>query len=63
VRFSVNNFQHTLLLAFNRATVTLPPFATTLPAESLGFTPDFDDPNAAPVCQCYGVPTVCSPSP
>ena len=40
VRASIQNYQHTLAIPFlSNTTVTSPPFATTLPAESLGFIP------------------------
>lgn len=40
VRVSIANFQHTLLIPFVGATLNVPAFSTTLPAESLGYVPD-----------------------
>jgi len=51
VRVSVVNYSHTLLIPFipaDVATIQMPPVATTLPTESLGFIPDLD------IRQCFG---------
>ena len=51
VRVSIQNYQHTLLIPFIPADsliLNMPSFATTLPAESLGWIPDLG------VRQCFG---------
>jgi len=48
VRVSVNNFQLPLLL-FNKLTLTVPPFTTLMPSESLGFNPEMG------TCRCFDV--------
>lgn len=40
VSVSVSGFQHTLIIPFVGATVTVPAFTTTVPTESLGFIPE-----------------------
>lgn len=42
VRISITGFQHTLLIPFYTRTITVPPFRTTLPVESLGYVPETD---------------------
>ena len=42
VRVSITGFTHTLLIPFYTRTITVPPFRTTLPVESLGYVPDTD---------------------
>jgi hypothetical protein len=49
VRVAITNYQHTLLIPFLTQTIAVPPFTTTLPAESLGYIPELG------VRQCYGV--------
>ncbi len=49
VRVGINNYQHTLLIPFLTLSVTVPPFSTTLPAESLGYIPPPMDQRA-----CFG---------
>lgn len=49
VRVGIVNYQHTFMIPFLSQTVTVPPFSTTLPAESLGIIPELG------VRQCYGV--------
>jgi hypothetical protein len=51
VRVRVVNYTHQLLIPFisaDAATIQMPPVATTLPTESLGFIPDLN------VRQCFG---------
>lgn len=48
VQVGISNYQHTLLIPFVMQTLTVPPFSTTLPAESLGWIPDLG------VRQCFG---------
>jgi Flp pilus assembly protein TadG len=48
VRVSIVNYQHTMLIPFALTTIPVPPFSTTIPAESLGYIPDLD------VRQCFG---------
>jgi Flp pilus assembly protein TadG len=60
VSVAIVGYQVTPLIPFIDKTITLPPFETTLPAESLGFIPDPDDPGAVPLCSCFGVPAPCS---
>ncbi|MEN8132003.1 MAG: TadE family protein [Pseudomonadota bacterium] len=48
VRVSIVNYQHTLLIPFLLSTITVPPFSTTLPAESLGYIPELG------ARQCFG---------
>ena len=59
VRVQVNHTVTPLIPFFER-TLTLPPFETTLPAESLGFIPNPDDPSDFE-CSCFGVSSTCSP--
>jgi hypothetical protein len=40
VRVSISNYQHQLLIPMVGRTITLPGFATTLPRESLGVSPE-----------------------
>ncbi|MGH8657510.1 MAG: TadE/TadG family type IV pilus assembly protein [Gammaproteobacteria bacterium] len=40
VRVSINNYQHTMIIPFIMPTLNVPPFATTVPVESLGYLPD-----------------------
>ena len=40
VRVSITGYVHTLLIPFVTPTVTVPTFSTTLPAESLGYSPE-----------------------
>lgn len=49
VRVGIANYQHTFLIPFVVRTVTVPPFTTILPAESLGIIPELG------VRQCYGI--------
>lgn len=42
VRVEISGYTHTLLIPFLMQTITVPPFSTTLPAESLGWNPDTD---------------------
>ena len=49
VRVGITNYQHTFLIPFVVQTVAVPPFTTTLPAESLGIVPELG------VRQCYGI--------
>jgi hypothetical protein len=56
VRVSLNNYTFTPLIPFVNVDITLPPFETTIPSESLGYIPNVDDPTADPVCSCYGSP-------
>jgi len=39
---SITGFQHQVLVPYVGATVTVPPFVTTVPVESLGYIPDTD---------------------
>ena len=48
VRVSVVNYQHTLLIPLLPVTLNVPAFATTLPAESLGYIPELG------ARQCFG---------
>lgn len=61
VRVSLSNYTVTLLIPFIDATITLPPFETTIPSESLGLIPDPDDLTAAARCGCFGVDSACQP--
>jgi hypothetical protein len=49
VRVGIAGYQHTLLIPFFTQTVAVPPFTTTLPAESLGYIPELG------IRQCYGI--------
>jgi Flp pilus assembly protein TadG len=49
VRVAISNYQHRFMIPLFARTVTVPPFSTTVPAESLGYIPELD------VRQCYGV--------
>lgn len=40
VQVEITGYQHTLLIPLLTRTITVPPFITTLPAESLGWNPD-----------------------
>ncbi|MEQ1438725.1 TadE/TadG family type IV pilus assembly protein [Fontimonas sp. SYSU GA230001] len=40
VRVSITGFTHTLLIPFLTQTLTVPPFRTTVPTESLGYVPE-----------------------
>jgi Flp pilus assembly protein TadG len=60
VRVSLNNYTVTPLIPFVDKTFTLPSFETTIPSESLGFTPDPDDPTVTR-CSCFGVDRPCQP--
>lgn len=42
VTVSITGFQHTLMIPFITQTLTVPPFSTTVPRESLGYVPDTD---------------------
>lgn len=42
VTVSISGFVHTIAIPFAGAQITVPPFRTTLPAESLGYLPDTD---------------------
>lgn len=48
VRVSITGFQHRLMIPLLARTIDVPPFATTLPIESLGYSPE------ARVRQCPG---------
>jgi hypothetical protein len=51
VTVRIVNYTHRLIIPFlpaDLATITMPPVATTLPSESLGYIPDLD------VRQCFG---------
>ena len=60
VSVAIVNYQLTLLIPFIDKTLSMPTFETTLPAESLGFIPDLDDPGAAPLCSCFNIPAPCT---
>ncbi len=49
VSVGITNYQHTFLIPFVVQTIAVPPFTTTLPAESLGIIPELG------VRQCYGI--------
>ena len=40
VRVQISGYTHTLFIPYVGATLTVPPFATTLPVESLGYVPE-----------------------
>ena len=61
VRVSLNNYTVTPLIPFFNTTISLPPFETTIPSESLGHIPDPDDPAAAARCGCFGADLPCQP--
>ncbi|MEW6168865.1 MAG: TadE family protein [Pseudomonadota bacterium] len=42
VRVSITGFQHILAIPFITQTINVPPFATTIPVESLGYVPETD---------------------
>lgn len=42
VTVSITGFQHTLAIPFVRQTLTVPPFTTTVPTESLGYVRETD---------------------
>jgi Flp pilus assembly protein TadG len=48
VRVGISNYQHTLMIPFLTHTINVPPFTTTLPAESLGYIPELG------IRQCFG---------
>lgn len=48
VRVSIINYQHTMLIPFSPVTIPVPPFTTTIPAESLGYVPDLE------LRECFG---------
>lgn len=48
VRVSITGYTHTMLIPFIMPTLTVPPFTTTIPAESLGWIPELD------TRQCFG---------
>ena len=60
VSVAIVDYQLPLLIPFFDRTLSMPTFETTLPAESLGFIPDPDDPDAAPLCSCYGIAAPCT---
>ena len=52
VRVTITGYQHNLIIPFlpaSATTLTVPPFSTTVPAESLGYIPDITD------FQCFGI--------
>ncbi len=51
VRVSISSYQHTMIIPFIMPTFPVPPFETTVPAESLGYIPDLD------TRQCFGTAT------
>lgn len=59
VRVAIVNYTFTPNIPFVNTTFTLPPFATTLPSESLGFIPNEANPLAPPVCGCFGSTGAC----
>lgn len=53
VRVSITGYQHQLIIPVVGTTITAPPFAATLPRESLGAVPNPDNP-AGGTTQCPG---------
>ena len=51
VRVAISDYQHQMVIPFAPVTINVPPFATTVPVESLGYNPDTGD------RECYGTST------